>query len=155
MLPCPYKWGSQQAAQEEASRRLVGWSRRDGSVGKDPLRDFVETIKKRDVARGNLRGLLHILVGRRITRADGTLVSTGMTWRELAAELKRLRWDRAGIQELGLDPATLPPRDRVRFWYSAIALAGLDTAEAVTAGDRLLPPCRALGYLIGPAPGGK
>ena len=45
---------------------------------------FLEEIRKRGTAEGHLRGLLHILVGRKISRADGSLVSGGMTWRAVA-----------------------------------------------------------------------
>jgi hypothetical protein len=119
----------------------------------DRLREFLEVVRRQGVAAGNFRGLLHALVGRRITLADGTPVSAGMTWRELAAVLKRARWDREAVRELGQDPAALPPRDRQRFWYAAISQAGLGTPEAAAAGDRLVEPLAKLGYVIGPAPG--
>jgi hypothetical protein len=118
----------------------------------DRLRDFLETVRRQGVAHGNLRGLLHVLIGRRLTLADGTVVSAGMNWRELAALLKRVRWDREAVQELGLDPAALPPRDRQRFWYMAIAQAGLAAPAASECGDRLIEPLERLGYAIGPPP---
>src|SRR6185312_8505293 len=90
-------------------------------VGMDSLRELLEAVRGQDLVRGRFRGLLHILVGRRITRADGSVVSSGMTWRDLAALFKRLRWDVEFVRELGLDPAALPPRDRQRLWYTAIA----------------------------------
>lgn len=79
----------------------------------EPLREFLNAVRHQDTVRGHLLGLLHILIGRRITRTDGTLVSGGMTWRELAAVLKQLRWDREAVHELNLDPSDLPPRDRM------------------------------------------
>src|SRR5487761_1597884 len=88
------------------------WKR---GVGMDSLRELLEAVREQDVAPGRFRGLLHILVGRRITRADGTPVASGMTWRDVAALLKRLRWDRDAVRELGIDPAELAPRDRERF----------------------------------------
>jgi hypothetical protein len=118
----------------------------------DRLRDLLNAVKASQAARGNFVGLLHVLIGRWVTLADGTPVSGGMTWRELAALLKRVRWDRDSVRELGLDPASLPPRDRQRFWYTAIAHAGVDSAAATAAGDRLVEPLRALGYEVGPAP---
>jgi hypothetical protein len=121
----------------------------------DPLREFLETVRRQGLARGNLRGLLHLLIGRRLTREDGELVSPGLTWRDLAALLKLLRWDRKAVAELGLDPAVLPPRDRQRFWYTAIAQAHVDTAEAAAAADRLAEALRPLGYVVGPAPGAE
>ncbi len=121
----------------------------------DSLRELLEAVRERDVARGHFRGLLHLLVGRRVTRADGAVVSSGMTWRDLSTLLKRLRWDRQVVRELGLNPADLPPRDRERFWYTAIARAGIDTADAAADADRLIEPLRKLGFEVGPAPGGK
>src|SRR5579871_479306 len=85
------------------------WQR---GVGMDSLREMLETVRARDEMRGRFRGLLHILVGRKITRADGTVISSGMTWRDAAALLKRVRWDREAVRELGLEPADLAPRDR-------------------------------------------
>jgi hypothetical protein len=96
---------------------------------------------------------LHLLVGRRITREDGTLVSSGMTWRDLSALLKRLRWDREAVRELDIDPAELAPRDRERFWYAAIARAGIDSPDAVADADHLGEALGELGYNFGPAPG--
>ncbi|HTU92286.1 MAG TPA: hypothetical protein VMF69_19550 [Gemmataceae bacterium] len=119
----------------------------------DSLRELLETVRARDMVRGRFRGLLHILVGRRITGADGALVSSGMTWRDAAALLKRLRWDREGVRELGLDPTNLPPRDRERYWYTAIARAGIDSAEAIADADHLVKSFKDLGYIVGPAPG--
>jgi hypothetical protein len=121
-------------------------------VGMDRLREFLETVRSEGVARGNLRGLLHVLIGRRIALADGTEVSAGMTWRDCAGLLKRARWDREVVREIGVDPATLPPRDRQRFWYTAIAQAGLATPAASESGDQLIEPLGALGYVVGPAP---
>src|SRR5262245_50597839 len=99
----------------------------------DRQRRLLETLQEQGTARGNLRGLLHLLIGRRIALADGTVVSDGLTWRAAAALLKRARWDREAVRELGLDPETLPPRDRQRFWYAAITQAGVDTAAAIAA----------------------
>jgi hypothetical protein len=119
----------------------------------DPLREFLNAVGRHGAARGHLLGLLHILIGRRITLADGTPVSAGMTWRELAALFKQVRWDRDAVRELKLDPSALPPRDRERFWYTAVAHAGVDSATARMAGDRLVGPLKELGYVVGPAPG--
>ncbi len=119
----------------------------------DALAEFLDAAKQSDPVQGNLRGLLHVVIGRRIEKADGTLVSQGVTWRTLAGYLKRSRWERDAVRELGLDPAQLPPRDRERFWYTAIAHAGVDTPAASDAGDRLAQALRPLGYRIGPAPG--
>ena len=119
----------------------------------EPLLQFLEAIRQHAAARGQLRGLLHVLIGRQITKADGTPVSSGLNWREAAALLKRLRWDTEAVRELGLNPAELPVRDRERFWYAAIARAGVDSMVAQAEGDRLARPLLTLGYVIGPPPG--
>jgi hypothetical protein len=119
----------------------------------DALGEFLQDVKERAQVRGKLLGLLHSLIGRRIEKADGTLISNGLTWRNLATELKKARWPREAVQELGLDLRDLPPRDRERFWYAAIVRAGVDSSQASEAGDRLAKALRPLGYLVGPAPG--
>jgi hypothetical protein len=119
----------------------------------DRLREFLEVIRTQDVARKNFRGLLHVLIGRRITLDDGTEVSAGLTWRELAALLRDIRWDREVVRELGVDPEELPPRDRHRFWYNAISHAQVASPEAREAGDRLAEAVRPLGYTVSAAPG--
>ena len=119
----------------------------------DSARAFLEDLRQQGLAEGNFLGLLHICIGRRIERADGTLVSTGLTWRDLAALLKKLRWDRDAVRELGLDPDQLPPRDRQRYWYSAICQANVDSAQARAAGTRLAETLAPAGYRVGEAPG--
>ncbi len=78
---------------------------------------------------GNFQGLLNILIGRRISTADGTEVSRAVL-RDVAALLKRVRWDREAVRQLGLDPEGLSPRDRQRFWYQAITQASVDECIA-------------------------
>jgi hypothetical protein len=119
----------------------------------DRLRELLETIGKQGLARSRLRGLLHVLIGRRITTAQGDVVSAGLTWRELAALLKRLRWPTETVADLGLDEAALPVRDRERFWYAAIGRADVGSSAASEEGDALVEPLRQAGYIIGPAPG--
>src|SRR2546423_4553820 len=101
----------------------------------DLLYEFLDHLKRHGLAQGNFLGLLHVLVGRRITTTAGAEVSTGVTWRSLAALLKKLRWDKEAVRELGLDPKQLPPRDRERYWYTAIGLARIDSKAAVKAGE--------------------
>jgi hypothetical protein len=118
----------------------------------DRLRELLEAVRKQGLARGNFRGLLHVLIGRRLTDAQGEVISAGLSWRDAAALLKRLRWDREAVRELGLDPATLPPRDRQKYWYSAIAQADVGSAAAGAGGDLLRDALQALGVTVGPAP---
>jgi hypothetical protein len=119
----------------------------------DRLRQFLRAVKDQGVAQGRFLGLLHILIGRRLALADGTVVSQGLTWRALASELRQIRWDPESARELGLDPAKLPPRDRQRFWYTAISQSGVDSDKARADADVLTPELRKLGYEVGPAPG--
>jgi hypothetical protein len=119
----------------------------------DRLREFLQAVSRTGAAQGRFRGLLHILIGRRIALQDGTPVSSGMTWRDLAALLKKYRWDVETVRELGLDPDSLPPRDRQKFWYAAIAQAGVNTPTVSAVADELVAPLASLGYIVGPAPG--
>src|SRR6516165_3957970 len=103
----------------------------------DRLRGFLIELKKHGRTQGQFLGLLNVLIGRHITAADGSPISTGVTWRALAALLKQVRWNKESVQDLGIDPAQLPPRDRFKYWYSAIAQAGVDSERATQAGDEL------------------
>jgi len=118
----------------------------------DGIRELLSAARDNGLAVAHFRGLLHIAIGRKITRPDGSVVSTGLTWRGLAQELKNLRFDQELVRELGTDPDTLASRDRERFWYSAIASAHVDSAEAVAAGDQLAPKLKTLGFIVGPPP---
>jgi hypothetical protein len=120
----------------------------------DGIREFLTAVRDAKLAVGNFRGLLHIAIGRTVTKPDGTIVSKGLTWRELASELKVLRYDTNLVRELGADPDELSARDRERFWYSAISLARVDSPEALAAAEKLVAPLKELGYLVGPAPAG-
>jgi hypothetical protein len=112
------------------------------------MREFLDDLKQHGHAQGNFLGLLNVLIGRRIEKADGTVLSVGLTWRQTADWLKKVRWEKDVVRELGLDPAALPPRDRERFWYSAIARARVDSPEATAAGDRLATAIKSAGYVV-------
>ncbi len=117
------------------------------------LREFLEDLKRQGYARDNFLGLLNLLIGRRIQTSTGTILSDGLTWRAVASWLQKARWDKDAVRELGLDPHTLAPRDRVRYWYQAIARAGVYSPAAMQAGQRLAEVLRSAGYVIGPEPG--
>jgi len=119
----------------------------------DGIRELLSAVRDAGLATGHFRGLLHIAIGRTVTRTDGSPVSTGVTWRALASELKNLRFDTELVREFGADPAALAARDRERFWYSAIALAKVDSPDAVTEADKLAPKLKPLGFSVGAAPG--
>jgi hypothetical protein len=121
----------------------------------DALQAFLEELKRHKLAGGHLLGLLHILIGRKIARSDGTPICGGMTWRDLSAALKKARWPKEAVKELGLDPKELAPRDREKFWYMTIARAQVASEEARQAGDALANVLKKHGFIVGPAPGGE
>lgn len=116
------------------------------------LEEFLTECKKQNLAQGEFLGLLHIAIGRKLTKTDGTLLSAGITWRELSHLLKKLRWPVEAIKDLGLKEEDFPPRDRERFWYSVLARAGVDTDQARQSADRLAKKMKAAGYVLA-APG--
>lgn len=120
----------------------------------DGIREFLEAVRAHGLAPGRLRGVFHVAIGRRITRADGTVVSAGVTWRDLSAALKDLRFDKDLALEVGADPDELSPRDRQRFWYSVIALAQVNGARAAAEAEQLIAKVGPLGYAVGRAPVG-
>ena len=121
----------------------------------DALQELLGDLKRRGLDAGDLLGLFNVLIGRRITTADGAVVSSGLTWRQLAAYLKKVRWDPEMVRQLGLDPDTLAPRDRQQLWYVAISKAQVDSTPASEAGDRVAQHLEQLGYSVGPPPGKK
>ena len=112
------------------------------------MRELLDQLKQHGYAQGNFLGLLNVLIGRRIEKTDGTMISVGLTWRELANWLKKVRWDREAVRELGLAPDQLPPRDRQRFWYAAISQCHVDSPQAAEAGDRLAAALVKAGYVV-------
>src|SRR5260370_27793509 len=127
--------------------------RRPGSVGPverstmDRVRELLEEVGSQ--ARGNLLGLLNVLIGRHIEKADHTLVSDGLTWRQLAVLFKKHSLDKDWVRELGFDPSQFSPRDREHFWYAVINRAQVDSPEAFQAGDRMADTLHKAGYLVG------
>jgi hypothetical protein len=117
------------------------------------LREFLETVRRHHLAKGHLRALFHVAIGREIKRTDGTVLSKGVTWRELAELLRQIRWDKELVRELGLDPDELAPRDRQRYWYQAIGAAALNALECRELGDAFAQLVHPHGFVIGPAPG--
>jgi hypothetical protein len=119
----------------------------------EALAALLDLIKKQGLAKANLTGFFHVLIGRRVTGPGGEVLSTGLSWRDLANWLKKVRWDTRVVAELGLEVDDLPPKDRQRFWYAAIARAGVDSAAAAKAGDAFAQMLEELGYQVGPRPG--
>ncbi len=120
----------------------------------DGIRDLLETALANGLVPGRFRGLLHIAIGRTVTKPDGTKLSSGLTWRELATLLKTLRFDQELGREVGADPDTLSPRDRERYWYAVIALARPDSPDAVAQAEQLIGSLKNLGFLVAAAPAG-
>ncbi|MBN9120037.1 MAG: hypothetical protein J0I06_12885 [Planctomycetes bacterium] len=120
----------------------------------DGIRDLLEAARTNGLVPGRFRGLLHIAIGRTVARPDGTKLAAGLTWREVAAMLKALRFDPELGRELGADPDTLSPRDRERYWYAVIALARVDGPEALAEAEKLIGPLKDLGFVVAPPPGG-
>ena len=69
----------------------------------DAISTLLDPLKKDTRIQKHFLGLLHVLIGRRITTSDGQLVSNGLSWRDLAAKLKKLRWDPEAVAELGIN----------------------------------------------------
>src|SRR5262249_43330009 len=119
----------------------------------DARLELLNQIKREGWAHGNFLGLLNVLIGRRIERENGTVISTGVTWRELAALLKKVRWDKDVATELSLEGVTLPPREREKYWYAVIVHAGVGLPRAIEAGNQLAEKLRKAGFVIGESPG--
>jgi len=109
---------------------------------------FLELITQHGLAKGHLRGVFHIAIGRKLLRDDGSVVAAGVTWRELAAALKSVKFDKSLVKELGADPEALSVRDREKFWYAAIALAGVGSLEAHNQAERLADRLKRLGLHV-------
>jgi hypothetical protein len=114
---------------------------------------FLEQVHNHRLASGHLRGVFHIAIGRKVTDPDGNVVSSGVTWRELAVLLKEAKYDRELVRELGADPDTLSPKDREKFWYAAVTLAKVDGPEARQQADALIALLKPHGLIVGPPPG--
>src|SRR5436305_102884 len=66
---------------------------RGRSYGMDGIRELLEAARANNLVTGRFRGLLHITIGRTITKPDGSKLSSGLTWRSLATLLKTIRFD--------------------------------------------------------------
>jgi hypothetical protein len=122
-----------------------GWS--NGMEG-DGIRTFLEVVRDHKLAPGHLRGLFHIAIGRTISTPDGTIISTGVSWRYLALMLRALQYDPKLVHELGEDPQKLAPKDRERLWFVAIAHAKVDSPEAREQAVALAQRLKAHGFLV-------
>ena len=67
----------------------------------DALQEFLDDLKRHGLDQGHLLGLFNVLIGRRVARADGTVVSNGLTWRELSEAVYRLA---EGLASIGIGP---------------------------------------------------
>src|SRR5207249_899599 len=121
-------WGRATGSRDAGHTRLGSMA--IGGLRMDALRTFLEDLKRHGLDHGHTLGLFRAFIGQRITKADGMLLCRGLTWRALAALLKKARWPKDAVRDLGLEPASLPPRDRQQYWYLAISLAKVDSPEA-------------------------
>jgi hypothetical protein len=121
-------------------------------INMDGVRELLTELRQHGHAQGRFLGLLNVFIGRRIEAANGEMLCNGLTWREMAELLKKVRWEKAAVDELAIDAASLSPRDRVRYWNQAIARARVDSNEATKAGDQLAEILGSLGYKVGPPP---
>lgn len=114
----------------------------------DALSTLLGPLKKDTRIQQHFLGLLHVLIGRRISTADGKLVSGGLSWRDLAAKLKKIRWDPDAVATLGISANELPPRDRQRYWYVAISRAEVDSAAALASAQEVANILHEFGYVV-------
>ena len=118
----------------------------------DQIQDVLELIQRKGLAKGRLRGVFHIAIGRTLSKPNGTVISHGITWRALATLLRDLRYSPDLVAELGVDPETLAPRDRNKFWYSAIGLANVGSPAAFAEAEKLATALKSSGIIVGPPP---
>jgi hypothetical protein len=118
----------------------------------DGLTDLVMKLEVSGQFAKHLAGVVHLLIGRRISHQDGSVISTGLTWRELAALLANQKLDIELVRQLGIEPEELSPRERPRFWYSAIAIARPDGPAARADAEPVIAVLKPMGYIVGPAP---
>src|SRR5437867_1046684 len=83
--------GAARILTPESERGWVAGSGRSQRM--DGIRDLLEAARTNGLVTGRFRGLLHVVIGRTLTKPDGTRLSAGLTWREVAALLKALRFD--------------------------------------------------------------
>src|ERR1700694_4278728 len=114
----------------------------------DALSMLLEPLKQDPRIQKHFLGLLHVLVGRRFPPANGQLVSKGLSWRELAAKLKKLRWDPEAVRDLAINLEDLPSRDRQRYWYLAISRAQVDSSAALASAHEVAKILADLDYVV-------
>src|SRR5262249_10219051 len=77
----PRTWGTRKGGRAVERTCPAGPER---SRTMDEVREFLSALKRHGYAQGNFLGLLHVCIGRRVQKTDGTLVCSGLTWRDLA-----------------------------------------------------------------------
>src|SRR5438045_3690942 len=94
--------GAARILTPDSARGRVAGSGRSHRM--DGIRDLLEAARTNGLVAGRFRGLLHVVIGRTISKPDGTRLSPGLTWREVASTLKMLRFDPEIGREVGADP---------------------------------------------------
>ena len=93
---------------ERGNSVRVGSSARGEGVGDmEGTQMMLQLARDHRLIAGHLRGLFHIAIGRTLTATDGTILSMGMSWRDLSQLLKAMKFDREHVRELGADPDLL------------------------------------------------
>ncbi len=116
----------------------------------DGIIELLETIRDNGFAVGRLPGTFHIALARQVESTGGIVVSSGITWRQLASHMKTLKFDKDLVRGIQIDPDVLHPRDRERMWYASISIAGVDTPTAFLQADELAVLLKPHGYIIVP-----
>ena len=101
----------------------------------DLLREFLRTLQEQGLLPGRFRGLLHVLIGRRITVTEGddagAVVSAGMTWRAVA-ELLTHPSTMLGLSDAGAHASQLcdacAPTDLLGRWVHDKGVLALEEA---------------------------
>jgi len=114
----------------------------------DTLETFLAKLRTQSFPQDSFLGFLHVLIGGQLIDPQGNRAFSGISWRELAALLKKVRWDPGMVRQLGIDPTKLAPRDRERFWYQAICQAGLDSPSAKKSAQKLKGWLDRFGYSL-------
>ncbi len=117
-------------------------------VTTDSLESFLLKLRTQSFPHESFLGFLHVIVGGGLVSPEGHRLVSGISWRDLALLLKKVRWDPAMVRQLGVDPTKLAPRDRERFWYQAICQAGLDSPVAKKSAQRLKGWLDRFGYSV-------
>jgi hypothetical protein len=118
------------------------------AVTTESLESFLLRLRPQAFPPETFLGLLHLLISGSLADEQGNRPFPGQSWRDLASVLKKVRWDPSMVKQMGIDPTTLAPRDRERFWYQAICMAKIDSPEAKRSAQKLKGWLDKFGYRV-------